>query len=129
MTNTKIIDFIAVSLFEAYIQALKDAKIKYHLNEISYEVKDGVVNIKVPDKISFQEAGRKRKAKRVPIKALIAWGLKYKVSGINKYVYAIQTSIYKKGIRPKPIKFDINQTLLSINLEPYITDLSKTLNR
>lgn len=129
MTNNKIMDFVAVSIFEAYITALKQAKIKYHIEEISYEVKDGEINIKVPDKITYQEAGRKPRAKRVPIKALIAWGLKYKIQGINRYVYAIQTSIYKKGIRPKPIKFDINQTLLKINLEPYITDLSKTLAR
>ena len=119
--------FIASTLVDSYIIALRQAKIKFDDAEITYEVKGNNLSIIVPNNISFQEAGRKVKVKRVPIKALIAWGIKYKITNINKYVYAIQTSIYKKGIKPKPVKFDIEQVLVKINLEPYMTELSKIL--
>lgn len=119
--------FIASTLVDSYIIALRQAKIKFDDAEITYEVKGNNLSIIVPNNISFQEAGRKVKVKRVPIKALIAWGIKYKISNINRYVYAIQTSIYKKGIRPKPVNFNIEQVLVKINLEPYITELSKIL--
>ena len=125
--HKQLISFISDSLVEVYKQSLKEANIKT-TTPITYTTKNNEIDIIIPDSVNFQESGRKRNAKRVPIKALIAWGLKYKIQGINRLVYAIQTSIYKKGIRPKKVKFDLDKTLLTLDITPYITDLAKILN-
>ncbi len=129
MSNDKLLSFIALSLYQVYIGVLRKSNIIFDANDITYEVKGNDITIIIPKSIEYQEDGRRAKAKRVPIKALIAWGIKHRIPGINKYVYAIQTNIYKRGIKPKKVKFDVNQTLLTINLEPYVTDLSKQLAR
>lgn len=124
----KVIGFIASVLFEEYIGVLRKSNIIFNDKDLSYQVKGDDIVIVVPKSIDYQEAGRRAKAKRVPIKALIAWGLKHKIPNINKYVYAIQTNIYKRGIRPKKVKFDIDKVLLTIDLSPYISDLAKVLS-
>lgn len=86
------------------------------LNSISYELIKGkqgqpsVIEIKYLDYFEYVNKGRKPKAKKVPIKALLQWITVKGLRGRNKkgrfikkmsLAYAIQTNIYKYGIRPK----------------------------
>jgi len=54
----------------------------------------------------YVSAGRKANIKRVPIQYLITWIKQYGIrprsgQSINQLAYAIQTSIYKRGIKAK----------------------------
>jgi hypothetical protein len=73
-------------------------------------------NIKVAEQAQYMDSGRKPGGKKVPIAALIAWIKRYRVGqrdkktgkfkkrliSINSIAFAIQTAIYKKGIKPSP---------------------------
>lgn len=73
-------------------------------------------SIGVSEHAQYMDSGRKPGAKRVPIQALISWIKRYKVGlrdkktgkfkkrtmTINAMAFAIQSAIYKKGIKPRP---------------------------
>lgn len=73
-------------------------------------------NIKVGETAVYMDAGRKPGLTRVPISALLAWIKRYNVGGrdrktgrftkrtqsITSLAYAIQTAIFKNGIKPRP---------------------------
>lgn len=74
--------------------------------DINYRIdeKNNKVELLIPDYYKFIESGRKIRISKVPIEVLLKW---MKRKGIargreNKVVYAIQRSIYLKGIKPKP---------------------------
>lgn len=63
------------------------------------------------DYLDYIDSGRKPKAKRVPIGDLIVWCKKKGLPSDNNTVYAIQQSIYNKGIPSKPIFDFINKSV------------------
>jgi len=73
-------------------------------NQIEYNVDDKfLIDILINSYIDNIESGRKPFAKRVPIEDLIIWCNKKGIQAGNGIVYAIQDSIYKFGISPRPI--------------------------
>lgn len=83
--------------------------------------KNGQIEILVPDYFKFIESGRKPKAKKVPIQALIRWAKKNNITNVNRAVWAIQQSIYNKGIKPKPsYKKAIDDLLLQYDFSKVI---------
>ena len=76
---------------------------------------DGV-KISTPEYAQYVDGGRVIGAKKVPISALIKWIRRYRVAGrntkgrfvkrtsdsVNSLAFAIQTSIYKNGIKARP---------------------------
>lgn len=72
-------------------------------------------NIKVGEQAQYMDSGRKPGGKKVPLDALIAWIKRYRVGqrdkktgkfkkrvvSINSTAFAIQTAIYKRGIKPR----------------------------
>lgn len=71
----------------------KDMKVQYSSNSLV---------LYIYDYIKYIESGRRPKTKRVPISVLISWAKSKNISLTNSELYAIQNSIYNKGIRPKP---------------------------
>lgn len=61
------------------------------------------IYVMVNDYIEYIESGRKPFTKKVPIKELRKWASKKGIGADNKTLYAIQQSIYKNGIYPRPV--------------------------
>lgn len=55
------------------------------------------------DYLEYVERGRPIGAPKVPVKALLEWAKRKGLPTDNKFIYAVRQSIYKKGIRPRPI--------------------------
>lgn len=73
-------------------------------SDIDIEIEDlSIIKLFVNNYIDAIEGGRKPQAKRVPIQDLIIWCNKKGIPADNGAVYAIQESIYKYGIKPRPI--------------------------
>lgn len=86
------------------------------LNSISYKLIPGsngeptLIEIQYLDYFIYVNKGRKEKTKRVPLKEILSWIKVKGIVGRNKkgrfipqinLAFAIQTNIYKFGIRPK----------------------------
>lgn len=95
-----------------------------------------LINLIVRDYIEYIESGRKRNSKRIPIDALAEWAKEKGISTKNEVLYAIQQSIFRDGISPRPImdyffdmlnkKFD--NSYYDILFNSIITNLTKYFN-
>jgi len=91
-------------------------------SDIDVNIEDlSIINILVNSYIDSIESGRKAGAKRVPIDALIIWCNKKGIQADNGVVYAIQESIYKYGISPRPI-FDMVYNIWDEHFSKYWAD-------
>lgn len=85
---------------------LKDSNL---YKNITYKIdsKSLSLTIIMPDYFKYIESGRKAFARKVPIIVLLKWlkrkNIQPKQSGmkLNALAFAIQNSIYKKGIKPR----------------------------
>ena len=82
----------------------KDLKVEVNENSDIFKV---LYN----DYLEYIEEGRKPKAKKVPIKNIIEWCKRKGIGSDNNTAYAIQQSIYMKGIKPKYILSNVDKTL------------------
>lgn len=63
------------------------------------------------DYLEYIEEGRKPKAKKVPIKDIIEWCKRKGIGSDNNTAYAIQQSIYMKGIPARPILINVDKNI------------------
>ena len=63
------------------------------------------------DYLEYIEEGRKPKAKKVPIKNIIEWCKRKGIGSDNNTAYAIQQSIYMKGIPARPILINVDKNI------------------
>lgn len=73
---------------------------------LKVEVEDDELSLFVADYAAYIEGGRKALARRVPINVILTW-IKQKGISSGHYstlslAFAIQTSIYKHGLKPRP---------------------------
>lgn len=78
---------------------------------IRYEVSGNEVKVYMPFYYRFIESGRRPGVKRVPVQALIDWIQRKSVPvppGMTRqgFAYAIQTNIFKNGIKARPFVAD-----------------------
>ena len=67
------------------------------------EENDFTFNLFYNDYLEYIEKGRKPKARKVPIMAIIQWMKKNFISDDVRVAYAIRESIYQLGIPPRPL--------------------------
>lgn len=86
---------------EFTLQQLSGKKPNSDLVEgLSVDVVNDGLQVKVNDYIKYVESGRKPKTKRIPLQVLIKWAKKAGLGNLsNGELYAIQTSIFNKGIK------------------------------
>lgn len=82
----------------------KDLKVEVNENSDLFKV---LYN----DYLEYIEEGRKPKAKKVPIKDIIEWCKRKGIGSDNNTAYAIQQSIYMKGIPPRPILINVDKNI------------------
>lgn len=94
----------------------KDLKVEVNENSDIFKV---LYN----DYLEYIELGRKPKAKKVPIKDIIEWCKRKGIGSDNNTAYAIQQSIYMKGIKPKYILSNVDKTLDLTFLKKWSDDI------
>lgn len=67
------------------------------------EENDFQFNLFYNDYLEYIESGRKPKARKVPVRALVDWMKRNMISDDIKVAYAIRESIYKNGIPARPL--------------------------
>ena len=73
-------------------------------DEAKVEVTDNFrFNLFYNDYLEYVERGRPIGETKVPVGALIEWAKRKGLPTDNKFIYAVRNSIFKKGIRPRPI--------------------------
>lgn len=75
------------------------------VKQTKFEYKNGDIIVRMFDYADYIDSGRKRGAKGVPIKDLIQWIQEKNISSsipVEQLAFAIQRSIQRKGIRPRP---------------------------
>lgn len=82
----------------------KDLKVEVNENSDIFKV---LYN----DYLEYIEEGRKPKTKKVPIKNIIEWCKRKGIGSDNNTAYAIQQSIYMKGIPPRPILINVDKNI------------------
>jgi len=105
----KAIEDLLTELKKITVMTLKNSGVKEKSNlakSVQYITNKDGVQMLVASYYPYVSGGRKANIKRVPIAYLIDWIKRYGIkprSGqtINQLAYAIQTSIYKRGIRAK----------------------------
>lgn len=107
-----------------YLLVNKKSASRKLVESINFRIEDGILetinlNIYGEDYGKWVNVGRKKKAKRVPISALIEWatirGLETGEKKLRQLAFAIQTNIWKKGIKPTPfIEFTLKRNAQKI---------------
>lgn len=105
----KAIDGLMKQLKDITVMTLKKSGVKENSNlakSIQYVTNKDGVQMLAASYYPYVSAGRKANIKRVPIADLIQWIKQYNIrprpgQTINQLAYAIQTSIYKRGIKAK----------------------------
>lgn len=64
-----------------------------------------IVELFVNNYIEYIERGRPAHIDKVPIYALLKWAKRKGLPTDNSFLYAVQNTIYKNGIRPRPILY------------------------
>lgn len=82
------------------INTLKDSRMA---KTATIETDIPYFKIIVNEYVDYIEAGRKPKARKVPIDALRDWARRKGIPSDNSTLYAIQQAIYRDGIAPRPV--------------------------
>lgn len=82
------------------MNTLKDSNLQ---KEARVDYKDNIFILYYNDYLEWIESGRKKKARKVPVKALVEWAIERRIDTDNETIYAIREAIYRDGIPPRPI--------------------------
>ena len=111
----KIYKSIQEDVQDIFQKALKNVNLEDSnlYKDLKVEVNDSsdIFKVLYNDYLEYIELGRKPKTKKVPINDLRDWAKRKNINTDNSILYAIQQSIYKKGIKPKYILSNVDKTL------------------
>ncbi len=99
------------------------------VNSIEFKSKANGLEMLAADYYLFVSTGRKPRARKVPINDLITW-IKSKgiaSSNVNNIAWAIQTSIFKNGIKGKNYITRLEDTVADSSSELLATALSEAI--
>lgn len=107
---------------------LKDSNL---YNEIETKVDENgnpIIYLMLNHYVDYIERGRERyKNPKVPIDALRDWALRKGIGTDNSTLFAIQTSIYNLGIRPRPILYYVFEELDTLLEKEYFDKLFEAI--
>lgn len=81
------------------------------------------------DYYTYLSTGRRPKANKVPIESLIAWIKQYNVGGgnVNSLAFAIQQSIYKRGIKGKGYSESVTNNITELTADQLAKALAQII--
>ena len=98
---------------------------------IEYTYKDNIFVMLANDYFQYVARGRQPKARKVPVEELIKWmkkkGIAPKKGDYNATAFAIQQTIYKNGLKPRPFVNPIIAVDLDIISEDIAYELSENI--
>lgn len=104
------------------------------IKSMDFEVRDNNLVLVANDYYLWLSTGRKRGARKVPIAALLSWIKDYRIKGRsrtsgrfitnNQLAFAIQTSIYKNGIKGRKYADKVDEITTEILAEQLAEQLS-----
>lgn len=98
---------------------------------IEYTYKDNIFIMLANDYFQYVARGRQPKARKVPVEELIKWmkkkGIAPKKGNYNATAFAIQQTIYKNGLKPRPFVNPIIAVDLEIISEDIAYELSENI--
>ena len=98
---------------------------------IEYTYKDNIFVMLANDYFQYVARGRQPKARKVPVEELIKWmkkkGIAPKKGDYNATAFAIQQTIYKNGLKPRPFVNPIIAADLEIISEDIALELSENI--
>ena len=98
---------------------------------IEYTYKDNIFVMLDNDYFQYVARGRQPKARKVPVEELIKWmkkkGIAPKKGDYNATAFAIQQTIYKNGLKPRPFVNPIIAADLEIISEDIALELSENI--
>jgi hypothetical protein len=123
---------VSQQIINEIIASTKQIMIQYKLgntaliNSIEWQYKENIFMMIANDYFQWVNSGRRPRARKVPVEALIKWLKKKNIvpskgQTINSLAFAIQNSIYKVGIRARMFTDPIIGITLD-TLEMYIAD-------
>lgn len=87
-----------------------------------------IIYLFMNDYIGYIERGRERYRKpKVPIDALRDWAMRKNIPTDNSTLFAIQNSIFKLGIRPRPIMYYVFEELDNLFEKEYFDKLFEAI--
>lgn len=92
-----------------------------------------IASILVDNYIEYINSGRRKRARKVPIDKLYDWARRRNIPTDNNTLYAIQQTIYRDGIQPRPILnklldiFDDN-SIIDNNLDKIMQAITNQLD-
>lgn len=111
----KIYKSIQEDVQDIFQQALKNVNLEDSnlYKELKVEVNDSsdIFKVLYNDYLEYIELGRKPKTKKVPINDLRDWAKRKNINTDNSILYAIQQSIYMKGIPARPILINVDKNI------------------
>lgn len=111
----KIYKSIQEDIQDIFKNALKNVNLEDSnlYKELKVEVNDSsdIFKVLYNDYLEYIELGRKPKAKKVPINDLRDWAKRKNINTDNSILYAIQQSIYMKGIPARPILINVDKNI------------------
>lgn len=111
----KIYKSIQEDIQDIFQQALKNVNLEDSnlYKELKVEVNDSsdIFKVLYNDYLEYIELGRKPKTKKVPINDLRDWAKRKNINTDNSILYAIQQSIYMKGIPARPILINVDKNI------------------
>lgn len=111
----KIYKSIQEDVQDIFQNALKNVNLEDSnlYKELKVEVNDSsdIFKVLYNDYLEYIELGRKPKTKKVPIKDLRDWAKRKNINTDNSILYAIQQSIYMKGIPARPILINVDKNI------------------
>jgi len=99
------------------------------VNSLEWKYEDNQFVLIANDYFQYVDTGRKPRARKVPIEALIKWIKRKNIvpsngQSINNLAYAIQTAIFRTGIVAKPYTQRIIGVTIDLLSEELATQLS-----
>lgn len=111
----KIYKSIQEDIQDIFQNALKNVNLEdsnlYKDLKVEVNENSDIFKVLYNDYLEYIEEGRKPKAKKVPIKNIIEWCKRKGIGSDNNTAYAIQQSIYMKGIPARPILINVDKNI------------------
>jgi hypothetical protein len=102
------------------------------INSIDVEFESNAIRIIANDYYEYLSRGRRPLARKVPIQALLRWIRDYNIRprgnmSTNQLAFAIQTSIYKNGIRGRKYVDKVNRAIQDLVAEELEVQLAEVI--
>jgi hypothetical protein len=100
------------------------------VKSVEFVSEDNGLRMYAFDYYEWLSTGRKPRARKIPIEALISWIKKYRIASgrsVNSVAWAIQQSIYRNGIKGRAFATPVENLVADFSSEEFAEILSEVI--